>query len=446
MSPRRRPLDREPVAGQRRRWRRPGCGGSGRTTAARATERVAAALRACPVRPAPRRRRSRSPGRAGAARSRPAARRNAPASIVTGPPVRPWPGASCSRRGARRRLSSAASARAARRASRASRSARQSLARERGHQRAQPRPGEARIAVRRIVGVGDLRGLERRDQPRLRRCAAAGGPARCHRRSSHGIGAASSMPAETRDAAAARQPEQHGLGLVVERVRGEHVARAGLARRIGEQAIARLRAPPPGCRSSASCRSSAGCGARRRACARAWRRLAPRACDSGRRPWSTVTATSFGPRLSALRQRAASQSSAVESGPPETARSRTGMSAKKPRSSLASAAETGRLVSSGHASAPARRPASRCSTRADICGSTSAKRRAGHLLLLERRQRLAEPQQRVRRLGVRAVLGGDGEELLGRRVVALALEQAFAEPELRVGRAAGRSDISSGSV
>ena len=99
------------------------------------------------------------------------------------------------------------------------------------------------------------------------------------------------------DAAAARQPEQHGLGLIVERVRGEHIAArrpCAPPRRAADSAPA---APPPGCRSSASCRSSAACGARRRACGRAWRRPAPRACDSGRRPWSTVTAMSLGPRL-----------------------------------------------------------------------------------------------------------------------------------------------------
>src|SRR4051812_17898719 len=61
------------------------------------------------------------------------------------------------------------------------------------------------------------------------------------------------------------------------------------------------------------------------------------------------------------------------------------------------------------------------------------KRGAGHFLLVHRRQRLREAKQRLRRLGVAGMLGGQIEEGLRRSIIALALEQAFAEPELRLG-------------
>src|SRR5512141_424893 len=59
-----------------------------------------------------------------------------------------------------------------------------------------------------------------------------------------------------------------------------------------------------------------------------------------RRPWSTVTAISFGFALSDLRQRAASSMSAVESGPPETASNKTGNCSRPEKSDLASDCET----------------------------------------------------------------------------------------------------------
>src|SRR5690349_9653789 len=57
---------------------------------------------------------------------------------------------------------------------------------------------------------------------------------------------------------------------------------------------------------------------------------------------------------------------------------------------------------------------------------------AGGLLLLQRGERLAEPQQRIRSLGRFFVFGGDGEEGFRRVAILLALEVALAEPVLRV--------------
>src|SRR5512139_1500010 len=61
--------------------------------------------------------------------------------------------------------------------------------------------------------------------------------------------------------------------------------------------------------------------------------------DSLRRPWSTVTATNFGFVLSASRQRAANTISAVESGPPDTASTRTGKACRPEKSAFASDGE-----------------------------------------------------------------------------------------------------------
>lgn len=52
-----------------------------------------------------------------------------------------------------------------------------------------------------------------------------------------------------------------------------------------------------------------------------------------------VTATSFGFVLSASRQRAASSINAVESGPPDTARTSAGHACNPEKSAMASAAE-----------------------------------------------------------------------------------------------------------
>ena len=106
--------------------------------------------------------------------------------------------------------------------------------------------------------------------------------------------------------------------------------------------------------------------------------------------------------------------------------------------------QSGSAVSSGHASARARRPASRWRALCGYLRPTSASVAQAISFCFMRRKRLAEPQQRLRRLGVALVLGGEVEEGLRRGVVALALEQALAEPEFAPRRRGGRSDISSG--
>ena len=68
-----------------------------------------------------------------------------------------------------------------------------------------------------------------------------------------------------------------------------------------------------------------------------------------------------------------------------------------------------------------------------------AERGAGGFLFLQRRQRLSEPQQRVRRLRRFVEFGGHREKGFGGIAILLALEQAFAQPVLRIRRAADRS-------
>ena len=104
---------------------------------------------------------------------------------------------------------------------------------QRRHQRAQPRPRETHVAIGGIVGEGDLRPAQRRDELRFRNVqqrprqphAFALGLAR-HRR-------------ETGDAAAAQHPHQQRLGLVVAGMRGQDVRGAARPRGLRQQPIAR---------------------------------------------------------------------------------------------------------------------------------------------------------------------------------------------------------------
>src|SRR5476651_2454335 len=101
---------------------------------------------------------------------------------------------------------------------------------------------------------------------------------------------------------------------------------------------------------------------------------------------------SFGPALSALRQRAASTISAVKSGPPDTASTNAGKFSRPEKSDLASVAVTadesavrtlGFLFDAAlHARRGARKFASDFSQRG-----------ASRFLLIERGQRLAKPQK-----------------------------------------------------
>src|ERR1700719_2368859 len=145
-----------------------------------------------------------------------------------------------------------------------------------------------------------------------------------------------------------------------------------------------------------------------------------------------VTAMSFGARLSRFAQRAASTSSAVESGPPDTASTRPGKSSRPRNSAFASPSPTlpsavGTLLFPVDALLHAHRGAR-------IFAQHLAQRSTGGFFFAERRKRHAEPQQRIGRPRGGVVLRRHGEE--GFRGIALALKQGFAHPELRLGRQA----------
>src|SRR5262249_19324044 len=174
-------------------------------------------------------------------------------------------------------------------------------------------------------------------------------------------------------------------------------------------------------------------GRRERRCpARAW------APDARRKPWSTVIAMSFGPRFNALRQRAISINSAVESGPPETARTRAGTRASGANNAFASAAETGAASSAADTLLFSLDPLPHRGRCARKFAQDFSERRAGRLLLAERGKRLSEAQQRIGRLGGGFVFGRDIEEGFRRLAEAAALEHAFAEP---IGGVAGEPII-----
>src|ERR1700675_1379332 len=106
-----------------------------------------------------------------------------------------------------------------------------------------------------------------------------------------------------------------------------------------------------------------------------------------------VTAMSFGACLSCFAQRATSTSSAMESGPPDTASTRPGKSSRPRNSAFASplataASAVGTLLFPVDALLHAHRGAR-------IFAQPLAERGAGRFLFAERRERHAEPQQRI---------------------------------------------------
>src|SRR5665213_2650333 len=166
-----------------------------------------------------------------------------------------------------------------------------------------------------------------------------------------------------------------------------------------------------------------------------------------------VTASSAGLPFSASRQRVASTINAVESGPPETASTSAGKCSRSEKSDLASAAETGEdscvgmiffrkpvptlgsgprasfsdhilavcaLLFLGDAAFHARRGAREFA--ADL-----GQRCAGRFLLMQRGERLPEPQQRGRRLAGVLEFGRDRQERFRRVAIALALKHALAQ-------------------
>src|SRR5262245_11203775 len=106
------------------------------------------------------------------------------------------------------------------------------------------------------------------------------------------------------------------------------------------------------------------------------------------------------------RQRAASAISAVESGPPETARTSAGKCSRPPNSRFISAAdEIGVASSAADAfllTLDALSDRDRC---ARILAQHFRERRAGGFALAQLGKRLAEPQQRIRSARAGLVLG-----------------------------------------
>src|SRR6185312_5045983 len=142
-------------------------------------------------------------------------------------------------------------------------------------------------------------------------------------------------------------------------------------------------------------------------------------------------AISFGLVLSVLRQRAARTMSAVESGPPETASTKTGHCSRPAKSDLASDCETAEdsavatLLFLCDVALHLRR-------RLRIFAANLGQGRASRFLLVQRRQRLTETQQRLGRLAGFLIFGGDREERFRRLAIALLLILTLAQPELRV--------------
>src|SRR5262245_48665561 len=128
-----------------------------------------------------------------------------------------------------------------------------------------------------------------------------------------------------------------------------------------------------------------------------------------------VTARSFGARLSRLAQRAASTSSAVESGPQETARMRPREFSRPENSAFASSSRrawsaVGAFLFTVDALLHAERSAR-------IFPQHLAKRGACRFFFAQGRKRLPQPQQRVRCARGVLVFGGNGEK--GFRSVAI---------------------------
>src|SRR4051794_32556543 len=103
-----------------------------------------------------------------------------------------------------------------------------------------------------------------------------------------------------------------------------------------------------------------------------------------------VTATSFGPRRSALRQRAAMTSNAVESGPPEMARTRIEWLARSANSDWISVAFSAAAPSALNTLLLALDALLHRGGRLRILAVDFSECGAGHFLLLHRAQRLRE--------------------------------------------------------
>src|SRR5262245_53940059 len=144
-----------------------------------------------------------------------------------------------------------------------------------------------------------------------------------------------------------------------------------------------------------------------------------------------VAAISRGGRATRAAQCAARASSAVESGPPETASNSAGASASSAKRASASASETGGSTTGTLLFSLRRLLHTVRGFR--VFPAHFAQGRAGELVLIQSRERLAETQQRIRSLGMGFVLLRHVQERSRGVAVILTLEHAFAKPELGFG-------------
>src|SRR5215471_9670221 len=144
-----------------------------------------------------------------------------------------------------------------------------------------------------------------------------------------------------------------------------------------------------------------------------------------------VTATSFGGCLSRFAQRAASTSSAVESAPPETARMRPReFSNPKNNAPASSSRRAGSAVRALLLTVDALLHVERS---ARIFPQHLAERGASGFFFAQCSERLAQPQQRVRRLRRVLVFGRKSEKWFCGVAILLVREETFAEPVLWLG-------------
>src|ERR1700704_1862088 len=165
-----------------------------------------------------------------------------------------------------------------------------------------------------------------------------------------------------------------------------------------------------------------------------------------------------GPRAKARRQRAASHINAIESGPPETARTIAGAAFQSANRRFAFCAEIGEWSSSVRMTHCKTAHTLRSSPRltltdhaltldpllltvhgrfnaargARIFPCHLAERGTGGLLLLQGRKRLSEPQQGVRSFRRFIEFGGHAKERFRSVTVLLALEETLAQPVLGI--------------
>src|SRR5215475_2842615 len=137
---------------------------------------------------------------------------------------------------------------------------------------------------------------------------------------------------------------------------------------------------------------------------------------------------SSGPRAKRRRQRCASTMRAVESAPPETARM---MRPERGNDANSPAISRCEIAAAASAMDTLLFPLDRLPDAqggAGIFAADLRQRAGGGILLAELRERLTEPQQRVRRLGGGGVVARDEQEHLGGVAILLALEEGLAEP------------------